>query len=212
MSVRKDLPELRLVVVGDSQCGKTGLLSTFVYDLFPTTHVATTLDNHATLIKWRRQMVRLSLWDTAGSSEYDSLRPLAYPQASAVLVCFALDDRDSLINVEQKWVPEVRRRLPRVPIVLVGNKRDLREHRAPSYQLNPCRGPLITTLQGKMIAEHIRASAYVECSAIMQQGLDQVLEAAVTAAIGTTEQAPKKSSSSKCSCSSILEILKFKRK
>ncbi|CAN7942470.1 unnamed protein product, partial [Ixodes hexagonus] len=135
----------------------------------------------------RTLQVRLSLWDTAGSTDYDSLRPLAYPQASAVLVCFALDDRESLINVERKWVPEVRQRLPRVPVVLVGNKRDLREHQAPSYHLNQNRGPPVTTSQGKAIAERIKASAYVECSAIMQQGLDKVFEAAVTAVIATTQ-------------------------
>ena len=70
--------------------------------------------------------VELALWDTSGMEDYDRLRPLSYPDTSVVLICFAIDSPDSLENIPEKWVPEVRHFCPNVPIILVGNKKDLR--------------------------------------------------------------------------------------
>ncbi|KAJ6491915.1 ras family-domain-containing protein [Mycena sanguinolenta] len=74
--------------------------------------------------------VELALWDTIGLQEaYDRLRPLAYANTHVFLVCFALDDRESLVNVRQKWHPELAYHCfapTLIPIVLVGRKQDLR--------------------------------------------------------------------------------------
>ena len=88
--------------------------------------------------------VELALWDTAGQEDYDRLRPLSYPDTDVILMCFSIDSPDSLQNIPgkfthgfyfrsltsgffiEKWVPEVRHFCPKVPIVLVGNKKDLR--------------------------------------------------------------------------------------
>lgn len=70
--------------------------------------------------------MELSLWDTAGQEDYDRLRPIAYPETDVILLCFSIDSPDSLHNVPQKWAPEVRHYCPTVPIILVGNKKELR--------------------------------------------------------------------------------------
>ena len=64
--------------------------------------------------------------DTAGQEDYDRLSPLAYPNSDVILMCFSIDLPDSLENILEKWVPEVKHFCPKVPIVLVGNKLDLR--------------------------------------------------------------------------------------
>lgn len=43
------------------------------------------------------------------------------------LVCFAVDDADSLKSVETNWVPELRRYLPITPFILVGTRADRRD-------------------------------------------------------------------------------------
>ena len=43
------------------------------------------------------------------------------------LVCFAIDDTDSLKSVETNWVPELRRYLPKTPFILVGTRSDRRD-------------------------------------------------------------------------------------
>ena len=57
---------------------------------------------------------------------YDRLRPLSYPDTDVILMCFSIDSPDSLENIPEKWVPEVKQFCPNVPIVLVGTKLDLR--------------------------------------------------------------------------------------
>lgn len=70
--------------------------------------------------------MELALWDTAGQEDYDRLRPLSYPDTDVILMCFSVDSPDSLENIPEKWTPEVKHFCPNVPIILVGNKKDLR--------------------------------------------------------------------------------------
>ena len=70
--------------------------------------------------------MELALWDTAGQEDYDRLRPLSYPDTDVILICFSIDSPDLFRNITDKWVPEVNHHCPNVPIILVGNKMDLR--------------------------------------------------------------------------------------
>ena len=46
--------------------------------------------------------MELAIWDTSGAEDYDRLRPISYPDAHVVLICFAIDGPDSLDNVQEK--------------------------------------------------------------------------------------------------------------
>lgn len=46
-----------------------------------------------------RSFVQVQLWDTAGIERYASLSPAYYKQSSAVIVCYAADNRLSLSSV-----------------------------------------------------------------------------------------------------------------
>jgi len=133
----------KLVIVGDGTCGKTCLLIVFSKDEFPEVYVPTVFENYVADIEvdnrqvqqimthWKQIVifelkVELALWDTAGQEDYDRLRPLSYPDTDVILMCFSIDSPDSLQNIPEKWVPEVKHFCPNVPIVLVGNKKDLR--------------------------------------------------------------------------------------
>ena len=76
------------------------------------------------------ELLSLSVWDTYTGPSYmnERLRPLAYPGTHAFLVCFALDNLDSLENVTTKWMPEILHfNDPTTPILLVGCKKDIRD-------------------------------------------------------------------------------------
>uniref|UniRef100_A0A6B2LVM6 Uncharacterized protein n=1 Tax=Arcella intermedia TaxID=1963864 RepID=A0A6B2LVM6_9EUKA len=70
--------------------------------------------------------IELTLWDVAGSEEYDRLRPLCYPQTNVFLVAFSVVSPESFSKVRTYWHPEVTHHCPGVPLVLVGTKVDLR--------------------------------------------------------------------------------------
>ncbi|XP_032255038.1 rho-related GTP-binding protein RhoD-like [Phoca vitulina] len=116
----------KLVIVGDGACGKTCLLIVFSKDQFPEVYVPTVFENYVADIEVDGKQVELALWDTAGQEDYDRLRPLSYPDTDDILMCFSTDSPDSLENIPEKWTPEVKHFCPNMPIILVGNKKDLR--------------------------------------------------------------------------------------
>ena len=132
----------------------------------------------------RRLQVELALWDTAGQEDYDRLRPLSYPDTDVILMCFSVDSPDSLENIPEKWTPEVlilfiylcnlsilflffqvRHFSPNVPIILVGNKKDLRNDSQTVRELSKMKQEPVKNEQGRAMAEQIGAYAYLECSA-----------------------------------------------
>lgn len=183
MAGRKEAIDRKLVVVGDGYCGKTCLLVTYCSDSFPDVYVPTVFETYTTFVEFNQQRVRLSLWDTAGEEDYDRLRPLSYGQANVVVMCFALDNQDSLTNVESRWQPEIRHFLPKVPIVLVGNKKDIRDDYRPPPVLPRNYKPPVKTSEGRAVANRIRAAAYIECSALKLTGVREVFDAAIKASL-----------------------------
>ena len=136
----------------------------------------------------------MALWDTAGQEDYDRLRPLSYPDTDVILMCFSIDSPDSLENIPEKWTPEVRHFRPNVPIILVGNKKDLRNDGNTIRELAKMKQETVKAEDGRAMAEKIGAFAYLECSAKTKEGVREVFETATRAALQV-----KKKKKSKCS-------------
>jgi len=183
----------KLVIVGDGACGKTCLLIVFSKDQFPEVYVPTVFENYVADIEVDGKQVELALWDTAGQEDYDRLRPLSYPDTDVILMCFSIDSPDSLENIPEKWTPEVKHFCPNVPIILVGNKKDLRNDENVKWELQKMKQEPVKLDQGKEMAEKINAFNYLECSAKSKEGVRDVFETATRAALQV-----KKKKRSKC--------------
>lgn len=166
----------KLVIVGDGACGKTCLLIVFSKDQFPDVYVPTVFETYISDIEVDGTEVELALWDTAGQEDYDRLRPLSYPDTDVILLCFSVVNHDSLENVVEKWKPEVAHFCPKVPIVLVGLKKDLRHDE--SHKKLAVKGD-----EGHEAAARIQARVYMECSAKTKEGVRGVFEEATRAAL-----------------------------
>jgi len=166
----------KVVVVGDGTVGKTSILHSYAYNTFPKEYIPTVFDNYETDVMVNGTRYELHIWDTAGQSDYDRLRPLSYPHTDAFLLCFSIANEASYQNIIDKWYPEVTHYQPGVPILLVGTKIDLREdkNRKP-----PCLKPN----DGEKMRDKIKAVKYLECSALTQQGLKAVFDEAILAAL-----------------------------
>eukprot|EP00112_Aurelia_sp_Birch-Aquarium-sp1_P026234 Seg918.7 transcript_id=Seg918.7/GoldUCD/mRNA.D3Y31 product="Transforming protein RhoA" protein_id=Seg918.7/GoldUCD/D3Y31 len=173
----------KLVIVGDGACGKTCLLIVFSKDQFPEVYVPTVFENYVADIEVDGKQVELALWDTAGQEDYDRLRPLSYPDTDVILMCFSIDAPDSLDNIPEKWTPEVKHFCPNVPIILVGNKKDIRNDEAIRRELSRMKQEPVKPEQGKVMADTIGAFAYLECSAKTKEGVREVFEMATRAAL-----------------------------
>ncbi|RKP31186.1 ras-domain-containing protein [Metschnikowia bicuspidata] len=143
---------MKIVVVGDGGCGKTCLLVSYAQQRFTEIYVPTIFENYVTTVRSPQgKLIDLALWDTADQEDYDRLRPLSYPDADLILICFALDNVASLENVKDMWYPEIHHFCPGIPVVLVGTKTDLL--------------PLVEPDLPLQVAADIGAIGYIQCSA-----------------------------------------------
>jgi Ras-related C3 botulinum toxin substrate 1 len=165
------MENVKCVVVGDGGAGKTCLLVSYSQDKFFGEYTPTIIDNYQVNLIHDDKPIALNLWDTAGQEDYDRLRPLSYPQADVFIAVFSLANKASLHNIVRKWIPEVQRYAPGVPIVLCGTKLDLRDSSG------------VQTEQGKEVQEQVGAAAYIEASAMTQHNVKGVFKEALDVAM-----------------------------
>jgi len=179
------MQNIKCVVVGDGAVGKTCLLISYTTNAFPGEYIPTVFDNYSANVMVDGKPINLGLWDTAGQEDYDRLRPLSYPQTDVFLVCFSVISSSSFENVKTKWVPEIQHHAPNVPILLVGTKSDLRKDQATIDQLTSRQQALVRVEDAQRMAKEIGAVNFLECSALTQEGLKQVFDDAIRAAMST---------------------------
>ena len=89
--------------------------------------------------------------------------------------CFALLSVDDVSN---KHVREMTHFYPKTPFVLVGTKSDLREDG---------KADCVSSDEGEAKANQIGAACYIECSALKNENVKEVFEAAVRASLTTND-------------------------
>jgi len=169
--------DIKITVVGDTSVGKTSLLISYTTNSFPSEHVPTVFDNYSANAIVDDESITLGLWDTAGSAEFNELRPLSYPGTDAFIVCYSIIDINSLQCVQAKWVPEISQHCPGCPIILVGTKLDLRSK--PEAHS----GGLVSVQDAEKMAKQINAVTLIECSALTQEKLADVFQQTIRAVI-----------------------------
>lgn len=170
------MQSVKCVIVGDGAVGKTSLLITYTQGTFPTDYIPTIFDNYAANLFYKGGYYSLGLWDTAGQEEYDRLRPLSYPQTDVFLLVYSIVNPNSYNNIRHKWYPELTHYCPSTPILLVGNKEDLRED-VDSIERLKTRGHVpVTHEQGLSLSRDINASGFYEVSAMTRKNLSLIFE------------------------------------
>ncbi|GCE98420.1 Rho GTPase [Zygosaccharomyces mellis] len=219
--------ERKIVILGDGACGKTSLLNVFTRGYFPKVYEPTVFENYIHDIFVDNKHITLSLWDTAGQEEFDRLRSLSYSDTDVIMLCFSLDSRDSLMNVQHKWVGEIADHCEGVKLVLVALKCDLRRAETENAAITPNliqqqrtnqsradlelngsginsakNSDVISYEEGVEMAKKIGALRYLECSAKFGKGVNEAFTEATRVVMNSEprnkETAERESSRSGC--------------
>eukprot|EP01115_Flamella_aegyptia_P003319 TRINITY_DN1556_c0_g3_i3.p1 TRINITY_DN1556_c0_g3~~TRINITY_DN1556_c0_g3_i3.p1 ORF type:complete len:200 (+),score=50.67 TRINITY_DN1556_c0_g3_i3:700-1299(+) len=172
--------EVKCVVVGDGAVGKTCMLISYTEGKFPKEYVPTVFDNYEATIIVEGKEVKFSLWDTAGQEGYARIRTLSYPKTDIFLLCFAVTNHPSFINVKDRWFVEIKHHCPNVPLIVVGTKSDLRTDEGTLESLRKEGKSPITEEEAQQMVKDLGALKYLECSALTRQGLKNVFDEALT--------------------------------
>lgn len=176
----------RVVLVGDSGCGKSALAVKLAENMFLDVYEPTQFDDYQTEIRTAKGNCRLTILDTSGCHEYGNVRSLTYKGCDAVVICFDLTNESTLTNVEKFWLPEVKSHCPNAPLYIAGCKRD-----AMCSNGCNCEGDCCTQTEKELlgIIERTGAVAYTECSAAFD--VDDGIEGLFQIAVETSTQKKK---------------------
>lgn len=159
---------VRLLMVGDSSCGKTSLVLRFDQNVFSTKFVTTIgVDYRDKMVKIENAPMRLQLWDTAGQERFRSLTSNFFGRADGFVLCYDLSNRPSFDHVIG-WMRDIKNRAPPdCDIVLCGNKADLDADRVVQYD------------EGKQLAEQYGVQ-FFETSALTGLNVEGMFTALAT--------------------------------
>ncbi|XP_053733177.1 ras-related protein Rab-33B-like isoform X1 [Synchiropus splendidus] len=133
LSPQSEQPRVfKIIVIGDSNVGKTCLTYRFCGGTFLSNPEATIgVDFRERELELDGETVKLQIWDTAGQERFrKSMVEHYYRSAHAVIFVYDVTSQATLKSIPA-WIDECSRHLvgPQVPRIIVGNKSDLRAKR-----------------------------------------------------------------------------------
>lgn len=177
--------DCKVVLVGDSKCGKTCLIQRFESDKFNEVYTPTGFEKYAMTYNVGDYRTHFSIWDTSGTAAYDSVRPLAYQDVRVFLLCFRVSDPDSLDNAVNKWYPEIKQHCDNTPVILCGCQSDLRNNIDTISSLAKQQQIPVTSEQAVAVSRQIGATTYVETSSKTSvKAVRDAFEVAALASVG----------------------------
>jgi len=154
----------KVVLVGDSNVGKTNIMSKYLKNIFLEDSKATVgvefgskqfdIDGH---------IIKAQIWDTAGQERYKAITSAYYKGAKGAFVVYDITRKGSFESVE-RWVNDLTSAGDKkLTIIIIGNKCDLEDQRQISKE------------QGEEKARKLEV-AFFETSALSGENLDKAFE------------------------------------
>lgn len=128
--------EFKLVLVGDGGVGKTTLVRRHITGEFEKKYIPTLgVDVHPLVFHTNYGKIIFNVWDTAGQEKYGGLRDGYYIKGDCAILMFDVTSRITYKNIPN-WYRDVARVLENIPMVLVGNKVDVKDRQVKARQIH----------------------------------------------------------------------------
>jgi len=163
--------EFKLVIVGDSNVGKSSLLMRLIDRSFSIDHFTTIgADCKMKHIYLGDESCRLQIWDTAGQERFESIATSFYRGAHGIILVYDVSDRKSFESVTKVWLRQVENSVNGrdLNMILVGNKRDVPDSRR-----------VVARWEGEILAQQLDIR-YLESSAKSFVNIERIFTSIAT--------------------------------
>jgi len=146
----------RTIILGDSGVGKTSFCQSHRDMKAASDNIEATIGIDFVTTKCKMndgKIIKMHIWDTAGQEQFHAIVQSYYRSVAGIIIVFDLTQHKSFRNAAT-WLSEIRHANlcnHEHPILLIGNKSDLEDKRAVSYE------------EASIYAES-EGTIYVECS------------------------------------------------
>ena len=134
-AAQQEMPEFKLILVGDGGVGKTTFVKRHLTGEFEKKYVATLgVEVHPLVFHTNRGPIKFNVWDTAGQEKFGGLRDGYYIQGQCAIIMFDVTSRITYKNVPN-WHRDLTRVCENIPIVLTGNKVEIKDRKVKAKQI-----------------------------------------------------------------------------
>ncbi len=123
-------------MLGYTRAGKTALLKKYLNNTFPSKYSPTqpmNLENKKMEVKG--ELLQVAIWDIGSQMGYGSLLPMYYRGSLGAVIVFDLTDRKSFHLIDG-WVNELEKYCSHIPLMIVGNKKDLENRKVKQNEID----------------------------------------------------------------------------
>ncbi len=166
--------QFKICLIGDGYVGKTSARRKFLDKSFKTNYIPTLgVDFARKSVSFNEYITDLIIWDIAGQPLFQNLRKRYYDGAHGLILVYSVVNRESFDNAKQ-WLVEAKGFMGKLPpLIIAGNKVDLRPKQP--------QGESVSTQEGIAFTEDIslemRTPAYfIEISALTGENIDKAFK------------------------------------
>ena len=154
----------KLIIVGDTNVGKTNIMSRYIKDQFNITSKSTIGVEFGTkILEIDNKKVKAQIWDTAGQERYKSITSAYYKGAKGAFIVYDITNKSTFESVD-KWIKDLNSYGDKnLTMLLIGNKSDLEDKR------------IINKEEGEEKAKSFELG-FIETSAYNGDNIDQAFD------------------------------------
>ncbi|MFW9920236.1 MAG: GTP-binding protein [Candidatus Thorarchaeota archaeon] len=182
--------QFKICLIGDGYVGKTSARRKFLDKSFKTNYIPTLgVDFARKTVTYRQYMTDLIIWDIAGQPLFQNLRKRYYDGAHGLILVYSVVNRESFDNARQ-WLVEAKGFMGKLPpLIIAGNKTDLRARYSKEETVTTDEGIKFT----EDISLEMRVPAYfIETSALTGDNIDKAFRELAKMMLGIEDIAPAK--------------------
>jgi len=152
---------IKILMIGDSNVGKSCLLLRYCDNHFSQTFITTIgIDFKIKMIDLNNKKIKMQIWDTAGQERFRTITSSYFRGGQAACITYDVTNKESFEHVKL-WVDELHRNNSKVDVFLIANKVDL------------IRDRVISKEEGEKLAKKYNM-IYFECSAKSGFNVDEM--------------------------------------